>query len=725
MPDMSAGGRSVFGVSSSLAANSMTGTAMSKPGGRTSMEPSSVLSWKSAFESKCESATEDASGAQDTPGIPVVATATALTEQTPAASASSIANPRRSCLLRASPGGQTGSRTLDEKVPTPVQAEHKSAISGSKTKSTANDSELRTDVPRRDGAQHGKASVSALPAPTRTLAAHLADGAAGQVQAVAFALPLEDVRSGQYSMEQQGVPGVSSVSTGSASDRSALPLSLANWRENSNVSGSVEKNPEVEEPFRRLPGSSTDAVPHDESPPFRPLISPSVELKSEIGLFPVARQNEMLSRPVSEKHPEQTEETGPTGLSAAKPEEGKPELPSAPASRYQPSPLSSPDFRSAALQAVLPPRPILQPASSVVRVDSAATQLNHGDVRTVDVTSAMEPAPAASPDISGLSGRPMGSGAAMAAALPSVSRDTVPVVQPGVPIAQRSEVSLARRLIPTRLSPVERGSAEGALQATDAVTKVAGAGAGYAGSSFRGATAATTSAKSRAASAAALSFNQHQPMLIDDRGAARAAVQLDAVKWTTAPGTISEEREAPMSPFDAMDSAAGISQGPAFRNSREISVGVRDNDLGLLELRAHLDGAGVHASLVAPSPASSMSLQGQLHDLEGWLVARHTPVESLHVVTATLSQGRSGTETSGGEQSAGQPRGEAGGNSQQGTAEGRGSLAETFQAQSDFSGKRVRDAMSPINGFEARAPVKLFHGNPVLLGTQPHISILV
>ncbi len=84
--------------------------------------------------------------------------------------------------------------------------------------------------------------------------------------------------------------------------------------------------------------------------------------------------------------------------------------------------------------------------------------------------------------------------------------------------------------------------------------------------------------------------------------------------------------------FTAMDSGPMRTvYAPAQQFQRGISVGYQDSRLGYVEVRAHQDLVGIHASLMAPTQNSSASLEGELKQLRGWLAERQTPVESLQV----------------------------------------------------------------------------------------------
>ena len=101
---------------------------------------------------------------------------------------------------------------------------------------------------------------------------------------------------------------------------------------------------------------------------------------------------------------------------------------------------------------------------------------------------------------------------------------------------------------------------------------------------------------------------------------------------------------------------AGIPSAYPASGGSQLQVGYQDPVLGYVELHAHSDGNGVHASLGTQSEAGRAVLSGDLNDLAAWMDARHTPVESLSVVAlhgvsntpSSLGGGHSAHEESGG-----------------------------------------------------------------------------
>jgi len=96
-------------------------------------------------------------------------------------------------------------------------------------------------------------------------------------------------------------------------------------------------------------------------------------------------------------------------------------------------------------------------------------------------------------------------------------------------------------------------------------------------------------------------------------------------------------QDASRNPFPAMDGEAKVSTSSARTSTAgELQVGYQDPVLGYVELRARGDGTGVHASLGVQSESAGETLEGHLSSLTGWLNERHTPVESLTVLTANV-----------------------------------------------------------------------------------------
>ncbi|WP_263352150.1 hypothetical protein [Acidicapsa acidisoli] len=96
-------------------------------------------------------------------------------------------------------------------------------------------------------------------------------------------------------------------------------------------------------------------------------------------------------------------------------------------------------------------------------------------------------------------------------------------------------------------------------------------------------------------------------------------------------------------PFLAMDGGRGpvIEQSSSVAN--QLTVGHQDPVLGYVELRAHADGSGVHASLGVQSTAAGESLEGHLGSLASWMNERNTPVESIRVLGLGSEHAQSGT----------------------------------------------------------------------------------
>ena len=146
--------------------------------------------------------------------------------------------------------------------------------------------------------------------------------------------------------------------------------------------------------------------------------------------------------------------------------------------------------------------------------------------------------------------------------------------------------------------------------------------------------------------------------------------------------------EAARNPFHAIDSGmelAGLSGGSLARNTagpHSLEVGYQDPSLGYLELRAHMAGNGVHASLTAESTSSAALLEGHMGPLSGWLQERHTTVESLTIFAPRGDNPFGGqTDGQGGRHSGGQMTEGSGGSDSRHSGNTPGSKAEVGAAQ--------------------------------------------
>jgi hypothetical protein len=127
-------------------------------------------------------------------------------------------------------------------------------------------------------------------------------------------------------------------------------------------------------------------------------------------------------------------------------------------------------------------------------------------------------------------------------------------------------------------------------------------------------------------------------------------------------------------PFLAMDSEGSVlTQQPSPTGVSQLMVGHQDPALGYIELRAHLDGSGVHASLGTQSTAAGEALAGHLGSLTNWLNDRHTPVESLTVLGFNSQHDSSSSH-----------RRDSGAN---GMTDGQGAGANTGQSGSEEGGQ--------------------------------------
>ena len=167
----------------------------------------------------------------------------------------------------------------------------------------------------------------------------------------------------------------------------------------------------------------------------------------------------------------------------------------------------------------------------------------------------------------------------------------------------------------------------------------------------------------------------HLPSNVALQVAPNAEGRTDLPAWTPPTG----RGEGNPNPFQAMDAApmpnaampvsadsvwtapgAVIPGALRAEGGSQLQVGYRDPVLGYVELRAHSDGGGVHASLGTQSEMGRAALSGDLSELASWMDSRHTPVESLSVValhgasnpSSSLAGGRSGPEEFGAGQNA-------------------------------------------------------------------------
>jgi hypothetical protein len=159
---------------------------------------------------------------------------------------------------------------------------------------------------------------------------------------------------------------------------------------------------------------------------------------------------------------------------------------------------------------------------------------------------------------------------------------------------------------------------------------------------------------------------------------------------------------------DAPDATKGLSglhgpqigsPGVAGRSSslggqdggRALEVGYQDPALGYVELRAHTEGAGIHASLTTQSADSGATLEAHLSSLAGWMNERRTPVESLTVSSlAPRNAGESGHSGPARHDSQGDSQGDSQRNAQNGNNGAQhGSLGWSAGEVSTFAASSV------------------------------------
>jgi len=147
-------------------------------------------------------------------------------------------------------------------------------------------------------------------------------------------------------------------------------------------------------------------------------------------------------------------------------------------------------------------------------------------------------------------------------------------------------------------------------------------------------------------SRAAATRNIGVPAAITHPGTGQVAVmspnvegKTDLPEWLSS----SSRSDANPNPFQFLDASGatvpawtarggGIAGTVSSAGGSHLQVGYQDPVLGYVELRAHSDGTGVHASLGTQSDAGHAALSGDLSALSAWMDLRHTPVESLSVV---------------------------------------------------------------------------------------------
>jgi hypothetical protein len=100
-------------------------------------------------------------------------------------------------------------------------------------------------------------------------------------------------------------------------------------------------------------------------------------------------------------------------------------------------------------------------------------------------------------------------------------------------------------------------------------------------------------------------------------------------------------------------SGSGLARQPASAlrppasPAAEVSVGVRDESLGWVEIRAVSSGGRIHAELAAPSAAAQHVLAANLPQMSEYVRAAEVPLDSLSVAVASGPGGRQGQQDPG------------------------------------------------------------------------------
>jgi hypothetical protein len=203
--------------------------------------------------------------------------------------------------------------------------------------------------------------------------------------------------------------------------------------------------------------------------------------------------------------------------------------------------------------------------------------------------------------------------------------------------------------------------------------------------------------------------------LSDTVGLGPGAAGFQGVSGPSNPGAPRVEETHNSNPFLAMDGANGVAVGQSSGGGGQLTVGHQDPVLGYIELRAHSDGGGVHASLGVQSTAAGEALEGHLGSLAGWMNERQTPVESIrvwglnseHEVRTAFQGSNSGAS------------GMTGGNGT-GTHAGHGSSPDGGNAgQGSTTAQLLRSSATPVSAPTAIRPlgeVKTSQGMPGVPG---------
>ena len=180
-------------------------------------------------------------------------------------------------------------------------------------------------------------------------------------------------------------------------------------------------------------------------------------------------------------------------------------------------------------------------------------------------------------------------------------------------------------------------------------------------SRFESAATSLTAHGTAAATEDANPIVQSQQHLSSTRSPSFAAQEVstnaESVKPEPAPSVRDNAGAAAGDPFVALDRAS-IAVAPTWTHAgaRQAEAGFQDPALGWVGVRAQVDTAGIHASLIPGSAEAAQTLSGHLMGLNDYLEHREAPV---HTVTVAAPEGHSnetGIDQSGA-QSGGQHQG--------------------------------------------------------------------
>lgn len=696
-------------------------TAIPQPTGKNLAAVTDRDSWKAKFEANFQSLHEAGSSRNESPGSPASGTARFLTQRLASRWVSPLPGPNDQLSQPANPKRETGRRTIDANLRNAVQAEQNSPVSTAGAKDARHFREVSRSAPSRDATQNKGTSgdtyaVSNLPVVPQPAAD------VGPLHAVAIpsrepSAPTEvpntaklyetspdsttRILSACYrSLPAVVVAGFCEDMTESSSAGGRLPEGDGVVRNSLDCATAAKDWPVIQ--LHAVPKGATSGSPFESSPRTLPI--------------------RIIAAPVSELSVKGVDEKGQGAPSMRRLSDAIQEESSWGTSWQEPTPLGR---IVGVVQRTIPNQPHLPEAVYSGNGDAPARAVRSGENLFSEETVVSASAISANSATAEFPGTAFGSRLGTESTPPSARGDAGTGPMPGMPDRRRNADSVDSGLVDVALDRHAQGLPGTPLTATGVAARGSGSVAGETGNRLLETHPAAAGTRREAATPGAATWNHEGLVPNPENEASRPSHESGSLR----PNDLSEKRyggsETRLSPFEAMDGSQGTSFVTVNRTSRELSVGYRDADMGLVELRAHQDAAGVHASLVAPSAASSTSLEGQLHDLAGWLIARHTPVESLHVITAALPHARGSEEKSSGEESRGLLGGGGGSHAGQDPSSSRERISEASHARPELGGKRGSDLTNPGKSVAEQLSVGLFDSDQADVRTRPHISILV